>query len=74
MSIEQQKYRASPPAYSLTTPGGMENEIYIDDTSQVDQDGQGRYCVKENQSNKNACGQIFRVIRSNFFLLFIKTK
>jgi hypothetical protein len=65
MSTKQQIYRPSPPPiYNVTTPSGTENEIHIDDTSLV---GKGRYCVKERQSERNTCGQIFRFIRSNFF-------
>jgi hypothetical protein len=71
--MEQQQSRsAPPPAYSIPTPSGMENEIYIDGTLHIDgkpveQGGQGKYCVRERQRNKNACGQLFRLIRSNYF-------
>lgn len=73
MSFEQQqKYRSSPPLStnsSTTTPSGMENEIYIDGTLHIDGKPieQGEYCLKERQNEKNACGQLFRLIRSNFF-------
>jgi len=76
MSFEQQQYRSSPPSpsvYSVTTPNRMENEIYIDgilhvDGKPVEQGGQGRYCLKEREDKKNACVQLLRLIRSNFFL------
>ncbi len=69
MSFEQSQYRSSSQsAYSATTPSGMENEIYIDGALHVDEDGQGRYCLKEREDKKNACGQLLRLIRSNFFL------
>jgi len=61
MSFEQQQYHSSPPPiYNIATPSC----IYIDRKS-VDQ---GRYYVKECQDEKNACGQLLRLIRSNLFL------
>jgi hypothetical protein len=70
MSFEQLQYRSSPPAYSVTTPSRMENEIYIDGILHVDGKPveQGKYCLKEREHKKNACGQLLRLIRSNFFL------
>ena len=71
MATEQQKYRPTPPPiYNVTSPSGVENEVYIESTSAGGQGGQGRYCVKERQSDRSGCGQLFRFIRSNFLVLF----
>jgi hypothetical protein len=68
MSIEKQHYHPSPPpVYSLTTPTGMENERYVGDRSPVEQGEQGVYCLKEPERKTNACVQLLRLIRSNFF-------
>ncbi len=73
MSIEQQQYRSSPPpsAYDIPTPSGMENEIYIDGVLHIDGKPveQGAYCLIERQHKTNACRQLLRFIRSNFFIL-----
>jgi len=67
----QQNGSSPPPVYTENTPGGMENELYIDGTLYVDgvpisrgeqQTGVGR----RNQRKENPCSKAFYYIRSNF--------
>ncbi len=69
MSYDWQQYgSSSPPAYSDSTPGGMENEVYIDGTLYVDgipvsRGEQQRGSKKQNQ--ENPCSGAFGLVRSN---------
>ncbi len=64
-----------PPAYVEGTPGGMENEVYIDGTLYVDgvpisRAEQQRRAGRRNPRLENPCEKIFVLIRSNFEIIF----
>ncbi len=72
MSYEHQQQRSSPlPVYTEDTPGGMENELYIDGTLYVNgvpvsrTDQQGR-SARRHQRQNNPCEKFFRLVRSKF--------
>ena len=74
MSYERQ-YSGStpPPAYVESTPGGMENEVYIDGTLYVDgvpisRAEEQRRTGRRNQRRENPCEKVFRGVRSKFFV------
>ena len=62
-----------PPAYVEDTPGGMENEVYIDGTLYVDgvpvsRSEQQRRAGRRNARAENPCEKVFRIVRSNISL------
>jgi hypothetical protein len=64
----QQSGSSPPPAYSDSTPGGMENEVYIDGTLYVDgipvsRGEQQRGSRKRNK--ENPCTGALGLVRSN---------
>ncbi len=72
MSYEHQQNRSSPsPVYAEATPGGMENELYIDGTLYVDgvpvsrNEQRGR-SARRIQREENPCAKAIRLVRSNF--------
>lgn len=65
----QQQRSSPPPAYVEDTPGGMENEVYIDGTLYVDgvpisRSEQQRRAGRRNARLDNPCEKMFRLIRS----------
>lgn len=75
MSYEQQlnQRTSPPPAYVEDTPGGMENEVYIDGTLYVDgvpvsRSEQQRRAGRRNARPENPCEKLFRLVRSKIEL------
>jgi hypothetical protein len=71
MSYERQHSQRTspPPAYVEDTPGGMENEVYIDGTLYVDgvpvsRSEQQHRAGRRNARADNPCEKVFRLIRS----------
>ena len=60
-------YSSPPPTSAftnITVPTRIENEVYNDGLP-VNDDGQGKYTVKERENGKNPCKQLLQFIRSN---------
>lgn len=75
MSYEQQQNRPSPPpTYAEATPGGMENELYIDGTLYVDgvpvsRSEQQGLSGRRGPRHVNPCEKAIRLVRSKFQLI-----